>query len=152
MDVSGCCSESFLKRLLLFNFPLSKNNKEHMNRKKVLIIDDEIDLCHLLKSYFLRNHYEVYLSHTLEQGLSFLKALKPDIVFLDNNLPDGLGWSIAPEIASEFPEIQINLISAFHPPLPEMPEGAAFSIIEKPISLMDLDRRFSRNIFQDKAV
>lgn len=123
-----------------------------MNRKKVLIIDDEIDLCHLLKSYFLRNNYEVYLSHTLEQGLSFLKALKPDIVFLDNNLPDGLGWSIAPEIASGFPDIQINLISAFHPQLPEMPEGARVFVIEKPISLTDLDRRFSKSILQNRAV
>ncbi len=111
--------------------------------RKVLIIDDEIDLCHLLKSYFLRKNYEVYLSHTLEQGLSFLKTLKPDIVFLDNNLPDGSGWQIAPVIAKEHPDIYLNLISAFHPVLPEMPENARLTIIEKPISLADLDKQFA---------
>lgn len=114
-----------------------------MVSRKVLIIDDEIDLCHLLKSYFLRKNYEVYLSHTLEQGMAFLKALHPDIVFLDNNLPDGTGWNIAPKIASEFPKAHINLISAFHPVMPEMPADAKVTVIEKPISLTDLDRQFS---------
>jgi DNA-binding NtrC family response regulator len=118
------------------------------NRRKVLIIDDEIDLCHLLKSYFLRKNYEVYLSHTLDQGMAFLKTLKPDIVFLDNNLPDGVGWSIAPEIAAQYPGIQINLISAFHPILPQMPDNANYHLIEKPISLTDLDKRFPSGLIQ----
>lgn len=120
-----------------------------MHRRKVLIIDDEIDLCHLLKSYFLRKGYEVYLSHTLEQGLAFLKTLKPDILFLDNNLPDGVGWNAAPEIASQLPATHINLISAFHPIKPSMPEGARFSVIEKPISLTDLDKQFATDVAQN---
>jgi len=112
-------------------------------RRKVLIIDDEIDLCLLLKGYFLRKGSEVYLSHTLEEGISFLKSLQPDIVFLDNNLPDGVGWNAAPQLAMEHPDLFIILISAFHPPVPEMPENAHFQIIEKPISLVDLDKQFS---------
>ncbi|HXS37595.1 MAG TPA: response regulator [Flavipsychrobacter sp.] len=112
-------------------------------RRKVLIIDDEIDLCLLLKSYFLRKGSEVYLSHTLEEGISFLKSLQPDIVFLDNNLPDGVGWNAAPQLAIEHPDLFIVLISAFHPTVPEMPANAHFRVIEKPISLVDLDRQFS---------
>ena len=119
-----------------------------MHRRKVLIIDDEIDLCHLLKSYFLRKNYEVYLSHTLEQGLAFLKSLQPDIVFLDNNLPDGVGWSIAPTVARDYPDAHINLISAFHPVMPPMPEHAKFTLIEKPISLTDLDKQFANDPVQ----
>lgn len=113
------------------------------DRRKVLIIDDEIDLCLLLKSYFLRKNYEVYLSHTLEEGVSFLKTLQPDILFLDNNLPDGIGWSVAPQLASQFPNMYINLISAFHPVNPEMPANARYSVIEKPISLTDLDKQLA---------
>ena len=112
-----------------------------MNRRTVLIIDDEIDLCLLLKGYFLRKNYDVYLSHTLGEGVAFLKTIKPDIIFLDNNLPDGVGWSVAPELAKDFPDMYINLISAFHPHTPEMPETAKFNIIEKPISLLDLDKQ-----------
>ena len=113
-------------------------------QQKVLIIDDEIDLCLLLKSYFLRKNYEVYLSHTLEEGVSFLKSHRPNMIFLDNNLPDGTGWSVAPGLAREYPDMHINMISAFHPQLPEMPKAAKYSVIEKPISFNDLDKQLAR--------
>ena len=110
---------------------------------KVLIIDDEIDLCLLLKSYFTRQGFEVVLSHALEDGLKQLKTVSPDILFLDNNLSDGLGWKIAPDIIQEYPEMAIYLISAYHPSVPSMPAGARFHVIEKPISFADLDRYFA---------
>jgi DNA-binding NtrC family response regulator len=113
-----------------------------MNQKKVLIIDDEIDLCLLLKSYFLRRNYEVHLSHSLADGLKHIREQNPEVIFLDNNLPDGTGWTIAPEIAQDYPHTYINLISAYHPPVPKMPAGSRFSIYEKPITLADLTQRF----------
>lgn len=106
-------------------------------------MDDEIDLCLLLKSYFLRKDYEVFLSHTLEDGLAQLKLLAPDILFLDNNLPDAEGWLSAGIIAKEYPKMYMVLISAFHPPLPEMPENAHYQLIEKPISINDLDKNLA---------
>ncbi len=114
-----------------------------MSKKKVLIIDDEIDLCLLLKSYFLRKDYEVYLAHTLEQGIDFLDNIKPDMLFLDNNLPDGTGWTEAPALAGKYPDMYINLISAFHPSKPIMPDNAKYSVIEKPMSFGDLDRQIA---------
>jgi len=113
------------------------------DQRKVLIIDDEIDLCLLLKSYFIRKNYDVHISHTLEEGSAQLKYLQPDIIFLDNNLPDGLGWASAPKLANSFPNTYIVLISAFHPEVPQMPENAHFQMIEKPISLSDLDKQFT---------
>ena len=64
-------------------------------KKKVLIIDDEVDLCLLLKTYLNRRNYEVYYSHTLKEGINQFKQVIPDILFLDNNLPDGIGWEEA---------------------------------------------------------
>jgi two-component system, OmpR family, response regulator len=118
-------------------------NNLSMHHKKVLIIDDEIDLCHLLKSHLSRKDYEVHLSHTLKNALSYIDQLKPDIVFLDNNLPDGVGWEIAPQLAASHPNIFIILISAFHPALPEMPLNSHYKYIEKPISIADLDSQFT---------
>ena len=67
--------------------------------RKILIIDDETDLCLLLKEYFVRKNYEVIVSHTLQEGKVLLTENKPDILFLDNNLPDGIGWTEAPLFA-----------------------------------------------------
>jgi len=112
------------------------------DRRKVLIIDDEIDLSLLLKDYFLRKKFEVHVSHSLTEGLEILNTLMPNILFLDNNLPDGTGWNLAPQMALDNPGMYIVLISAFHPTAPKMPTGSKFSIIEKPISLVDLDKQF----------
>jgi DNA-binding response OmpR family regulator len=118
-----------------------------MPRKTILIIDDETDLCLLLKDYFVRRDYQVAMTHTLREGIDLLHYNTPDILFLDNNLPDGTGWSEASRLAAEFPEMFIVLISAFHNAKPEMPEGARFGVIEKPISIADLDRQFTQLIF-----
>lgn len=111
--------------------------------KRVLIIEDEPDLCFLLKDYFMRKNYDVVFSHTLNGGKALLQTDHPNIVFLDNNLPDGAGWAFAPVIANDFPDIYIVLISAFQKTFPEMPAHSKFSTIEKPIAFSDLDRQFS---------
>ena len=111
--------------------------------KKILIIDDETDLCLLLKEYFVRKNYEVLISHTLGEGRGLLKESKPDILFLDNNLPDGIGWIEAPTFAANFPDTYIVMVSAFHPSVPQMPGNARFRVIEKPIRMADLDKQFS---------
>jgi DNA-binding response OmpR family regulator len=113
------------------------------DRRKILIIDDEIDLCLLLKDYFVRKNYEVTVTHTLEEGKDLLYKTKPGILFLDNNLPDGTGWNNAHQFAADLPETYIILISAFHPSKPVMPETAKYRTIEKPISFSDLDKQFA---------
>ena len=113
------------------------------SRKKVLIIDDETDLCLLLKDYFNRKNYEVTISHTLNDGKNQLESLKPEILFLDNNLPDDEGWQYAPELATEYPDTYMVLVSAYHPDEPKMPDASRYRIIEKPISFSDLDKQFS---------
>jgi len=110
---------------------------------KVLIIDDEIDLCLLLKSYFQKRGFEVILSYSLLDGKEKIGEHKPDYLFLDYNLPDGLGWDIAPEVAIKYPTIKQFLISAYHPPIPQMPSFAVYQTLEKPISFSDLDTFFS---------
>jgi DNA-binding NtrC family response regulator len=111
-------------------------------RKKVLIIDDEVDLCLLMKSYFLRKNYEVYIAHTLNDGMTKLHEVTPDYLFIDYNLPDGLGWDKLPEMYQANPATQFHLISAFRPTMPSELDGAKLTIWEKPISLKALDNFF----------
>lgn len=113
-----------------------------MHKGTILIIDDEIDLCYLLKGYFQRKSYRVELAHNLKDGLEALEHTQPDYLFLDNNLPDGNGWQVAGEIVQRYPQVHLNLISAFHPTLPNLPHSAQYRVYEKPISFSDLDRAF----------
>ncbi len=113
-------------------------------RKKVLIIDDEVDLCLLMKTYLSRKNYEVYYFHTLKEGISQVPKILPDIIFLDNNLPDGLGWDKASDLLEKYPSIQLHLISAYHPSTPDL-HSKPFKVWEKPITLKDLETLEYRN-------
>lgn len=108
-------------------------------RAKVLIIDDEVDLCLLMKAFFSKKEYDVFIEHTLSDGLNALEKIKPDIVFLDNNLPDGLGWEKAPGIMERYPQMQLHLISAYHPNLPNIRITPNVKIWEKPLSLKAIE-------------
>ena len=58
---------------------------------KILIIDDDEQICKILVKRFQRIDHEVHYSLTLTQGLDKIFAGKFDVVFLDVNLPDGNG-------------------------------------------------------------
>lgn len=108
--------------------------------KRVIIIDDETDFCLLMKNYFVRKDYEVHIFHTLAEGMKNLVKINPDIIFLDNNLPDGLGWDQTEYISKHFPKTRINLISAYQYDHSLKDKLSSVRIWEKPISLTDLNK------------
>jgi DNA-binding NtrC family response regulator len=59
-------------------------------KKKLLVIDDEKDFCELIKNILRRENIEVDCAFTLEEAERKLRE-HPQIVLLDNNLPDGSG-------------------------------------------------------------
>lgn len=107
-------------------------------KQKVLIIDDEKDLCLLMRAYLLPLNYEVHLAFTLKEGLQKMHEVMPDVLFLDNNLPDGLGWSKVHQFKALLPGIKINLMSAYTHPTQEMKTVLSVRFLEKPISLRSL--------------
>jgi DNA-binding response OmpR family regulator len=110
-----------------------------MGKKKVLIIDDEVDFCLLMQFYLTKKNCDVQISHTLRDGLGIVENNTPDIVILDNNLPDGLGWPEAKNIHNTLPDAHLFLISANKPTLkPELP-NSHFHVVEKPISITQID-------------
>jgi DNA-binding response OmpR family regulator len=51
-------------------------------RRKIFMIDDEVDLCLLMKTYFLRKNYEVFIAHTFDDALPRVIQCQPDIICL----------------------------------------------------------------------
>ncbi|MDZ4713936.1 MAG: response regulator [Cytophagales bacterium] len=106
-----------------------------MRNKKILIIDDEKDFGFLMKSFFSPKNFDVSIAYTLAEGMRMLATEEPDIIFLDNNLPDGLGWEKTEYILIQHPSAQLNLISALK--VPQI-SPARFTILEKPLHFEDL--------------
>ncbi|MGF7217554.1 DNA-binding response OmpR family regulator [Spirosoma lacussanchae] len=83
------------------------------NAKRVLIVDDEADICLLLSGLLRRLGYQPTCAHFIEEGRQCLSAQQFDAVFLDLNLPDGLGFDLLPSIKQEQADTKIIMISAF---------------------------------------
>ncbi|HEY8935918.1 MAG TPA: response regulator [Cyclobacteriaceae bacterium] len=108
-----------------------------MEGKKILIIDDEIDFGFLMKETFSKKGYSVMLANTIEEALEILKEETPDFIFLDNDLPDGFGWSKAQFILMNNPQSQLILISAMDVP---KTTSSSFRILHKPFIREELNR------------
>ena len=77
---------------------------------KVLIVDDDKNICDLLRLYLEKDGYGVILSHDGAEAVVKFNALKPDIVLLDIMLPTMDGWQVCREIRkkSNVPIIMIT--------------------------------------------
>lgn len=100
----------------------------------VVIIEDEVDSCLLWKSFLSQMNFTVYTAPTLTEGLDLVERIKPAIIFLDNNLPDGLGWDHVDQIQEKVPGCRINLVSAFQFDAQRWMDKNV-KVIEKPLNL-----------------
>ena len=69
-----------------------------MAAEKILVVDDDKNICELLRLYLEKEGYSVILSHDGEEALVKFNALKPDFVLLDIMLPGLDGWQVCREI------------------------------------------------------
>lgn len=110
-----------------------------MQKVKILIVDDEEDYCMIMKAYFEEKGCEVEVANTLGEGLQKIESVQPDVLFLDNNLPDGEGWKHAAQIHQARPRMKINLISAYEHRSPATEGLSNVKVWEKPISIESLE-------------
>lgn len=84
-----------------------------MERKHILIVDDEQEICFLLAALLQKMGYVAEFAYSLGEGIAKLSDEEPfDIVFLDLNLPDGLGYKIIPDIKASNQDTKVVMISA----------------------------------------
>lgn len=103
--------------------------------KKVLIVEDEADMCLLLN--ILLNGKEMELDHvkSLAAAQAYLKETSPDVVLLDNRLPDGFGVDFIGFIKKNYPAIRVIMISGFDASVSDVAlENGADIFLQKPFT------------------
>jgi DNA-binding NtrC family response regulator len=111
-------------------------------KPRILIVDDETDFCLIMKNFFTKKGYEVNLAFTLQDGLKKVTESSPQILFMDNNLPDGNGWDAVEGIVEKIPQIRAYLVSAHRNKSSFLKKDDKIVIWEKPISLSALNEVF----------
>ena len=58
------------------------------NKFKVLIVEDEANICSFIETLLTTNDYQALVAHTCTMGLTLFASHNPDLVILDLGLPD----------------------------------------------------------------
>lgn len=82
-----------------------------MEKYKILIVEDDVDLREGLSFSFSGDGYDVTETGTKKDGLQEIANGGYDIVFLDCNLPDGTGFELCKEVRS-YSNIPIIMLTA----------------------------------------
>ena len=65
---------------------------------KILVVDDDLNICDLLRLYLENEGYEVKTANDGAEGVNYIKMYEPDLVLLDLMLPKKDGWQVCREI------------------------------------------------------
>jgi two-component system, OmpR family, response regulator len=103
--------------------------------KKVLIIEDEGDMCLLLNIMLNGKEMEVEHVKNLSAAEEYLQQEQPAVVILDNKLPDGFGIDFISFIKKNYPAVKIIMISGFDGSAKDVAlENGADIFLEKPFT------------------
>ena len=58
-----------------------------MANEKILVVDDDTNICELLRLYLTKEGYQVTTANDGEEGLEKFSQVKPDMVLLDVMMP-----------------------------------------------------------------
>lgn len=125
--------------------------KKKMEAKRILIIEDDIDLREGLHFSFSGDGYDVFDAGTKKEGLKEIKKGSYDFVLLDCNLPDGSGFELCKEVR-EFSNIPMIMLTARDTEMDEIKalELGVNDFLSKPFSLGVLKARVKR-IWNEKT-
>src|ERR1700744_3890755 len=82
---------------------------------KVLVVEDEGDIALLLELLLDSKKMLVDHARNLGDAREFVDKEQPELILLDNRLPDGLGIDFIGYVKAQYPQIKIIMISGVDP-------------------------------------
>ncbi len=115
-----------------------------MNRKRVLIVDDEVMLTDILKENLEQTgQYEVRAETRGRWAMTAARSFQPDIIFLDVIMPDASGGDVAADLQkdAELKHIPIVFLTAILSRSEADNHGgiiAGHPFLAKPVTMQDI--------------
>ncbi len=128
-------------------------NQQNKQAQKVLIIEDERDMCLLLNVLLSGNELELDHVNSLLAADEYLQKEQPAVVILDNKLPDGYGVDFISYIKQKYPSIKIIMISGFDASVRDVAlENGAEVYLEKPFTREQIYESIMGLLVTEKAL
>lgn len=109
--------------------------KTQNKTKKVLIVEDEGDVCLLLNIMLQEKDMELDHVKNLASAMTYFKKEQPAVVILDNKLPDGWGVDFASYVKANYPQTKIVMITGFSDAAKDVAiQNGVDSFLQKPFT------------------
>ena len=81
-----------------------------MDNQKILVVDDDLNICELLRVYLNKDGFDTAIASNGEEALDLVLKYKPDLILLDIMMPRLDGWQVCREVrkTSEVPIIMLT--------------------------------------------
>jgi two-component system response regulator HydG len=80
---------------------------------KILVIDDDRDICLLLKRFLTKHNYEVAEVYAGKKALELIHSFTPDLVMCDFRLDDMDGTTLLVKIKEQLPEVPVIIMTGY---------------------------------------
>lgn len=101
---------------------------------KVLVVDDEIDICTLLSMHLEQQGMQVSYAHTIRDAREQLGNTSFDLIFIDLNLTDGSGYDLISSLGELNRDARVVVISAYDSERQKAIQAGAKLFVPKPFS------------------
>lgn len=119
----------------------------------LLIVDDDVASCRTLQLHFRGNGHDVNIAHSVDEALTSIGTVIPDLIILDIRMPGKDGFEGLSEFKEQCPDTPVIMITAFHDmesTIQAMKNGAD-DYIHKPIDIHELDEAVVRALVRQKS-
>ncbi|MDJ0574659.1 MAG: response regulator transcription factor [Xenococcaceae cyanobacterium MO_234.B1] len=120
---------------------------------KILVVDDDPAIRNLIFRFLHQKKYQVEAAETGESALKLFEQFNPDLVILDVNLPDALGYNLCEEMQSNTDVFILMLTSRAD--AADKKEGflkGADDYLTKPFDLQELEYRVKAILKRQRTV
>ena len=110
--------------------------------KRLMVVDDESEICDFLKLFFEDRGFEVFGALSGQKALEIMDRVKPHVVLLDIHMPGMDGLCTLREIKKRQPDCKVIMVTALETrdKIEEAMRLGADNYITKPLSLEYLER------------
>jgi len=116
--------------------------------KKILIVDDETDICNFVQNFFQERGYEVTAALGGDDALAIIKKDRPDLVLLDIKMKGMDGIAALKHIKDIDRTIKVVMVTALEEQekMDEACRLGACEYITKPLVLDQLEHTVEKNL------
>ena len=82
-----------------------------MEKQKILVVDDDSNICELLRMYLEKDGFDTAIASDGEKALELVNSYNPDLILLDIMMPRLDGWQVCREVR-KLGDIPIIMLTA----------------------------------------